>query len=90
MAITLYASPWEKKITVALACVNIGIMLDKIRLVINEDQGLGEIAPSAPLRTDMCFGTIDKWQHQMDNHVRYERFREVIESSSVPNSIIHG
>lgn len=37
--IALRASPWEMKITIALACISIGIMLDKMWLTNNKEQG---------------------------------------------------
>lgn len=47
MAIALHALSWERKITVALAYISIGIMLDKMRLANNGEQGRGEIVHNA-------------------------------------------
>jgi len=63
MAVVLHASPWERKITVTLACISIGIMLDKMRLA-NEEQGRGKIVHDAFLRVDMFWHnsrTITRW-----------------------------
>jgi len=45
------------KLPVTLACISIGIMLDKMRLA-NEEQGRGKIVHNTFLRVDICFDII--------------------------------
>ena len=58
--IALHAS-WEMKITIDLACISIEIMLDKMWLTNNKEQGRGEIVYNILLCINVYFGTIDEW-----------------------------